>query len=273
MNKPHFSVITITKNNLDGLRRTDQSLIMQSYQDFEWIVIDGGSTDGTLDHFSPVISEPDQGIYDAMNKGLQRAAGEYVLFLNAGDALTRPNALALASLCRADFIYADAMEDGHLKTAKAHHCIQTGMITHTPCMIFKRSVVRGMMFDTRYDIAADYAFVWQLLNTGVTAQYLSYALSHFESGGLSQRKHALGRREQFAIRQKMGIPLIPSLALYQKQLAAQMIKDLLPPLFWRVKSRRNIAPWPWRNQIRPAHPQSPAAQHSHTRTISSRAAA
>ncbi|MET3897481.1 putative colanic acid biosynthesis glycosyltransferase [Devosia sp. UYZn731] len=95
-----FSIVTIVWNNLSGLRKTAQSLREQRRELFEWIVVDGGSTDGTMqalgefsglmDHFQ---SGPDRGLYDAMNKGIARASGQYVLFLN-GDDILLPDVLA-----------------------------------------------------------------------------------------------------------------------------------------------------------------------------------
>jgi glycosyltransferase involved in cell wall biosynthesis len=91
---PKLSIITINYNNLQGLKRTVESVVNQTWQEFEYIVIDGGSTDGSaaflecqsenLDYW---VSEPDKGIYNAMNKGIAKATGEYLLFLNSGDHL------------------------------------------------------------------------------------------------------------------------------------------------------------------------------------------
>ena len=89
-----LSIITINYNNKKGLHRTFQSVITQSVHDFEWIVIDGGSTDGGAelieqyaDYMSYRVCEPDHGVYEAMNKGIRQAHGEYLLFLNSGDWL------------------------------------------------------------------------------------------------------------------------------------------------------------------------------------------
>ena len=92
--KPLISIITINFNDKIGLQRTFDSVFAQDYQDFEYIVIDGGSNDGSKEliennaqKISYWISEPDKGIYNAMNKGILKATGEYLLFLNSGDHL------------------------------------------------------------------------------------------------------------------------------------------------------------------------------------------
>jgi len=89
-----LSIITVNLNNKSGLQKTIDSVISQTYKDFEWIIIDGGSTDGSkelIEQYSQYItywiSEPDKGIYNAMNKGIVQAKGEYLQFLNSGDAL------------------------------------------------------------------------------------------------------------------------------------------------------------------------------------------
>lgn len=88
-----LSIITINKNNREGLRRTIESVVSQTFQEFEYIVIDGASTDGSAElipeypRIDYSVSEPDTGIYNAMNKGIARATGEYLLFLNSGDEL------------------------------------------------------------------------------------------------------------------------------------------------------------------------------------------
>lgn len=95
-----LSVITVNYNNKAGLQRTIDSVVCQTWRDLEWIVIDGGSTDGSKElleqyqqHFAYWCSEPDKGVYHAMNKGIARAKGDYLLFLNSGDALYDENVL------------------------------------------------------------------------------------------------------------------------------------------------------------------------------------
>lgn len=92
MNNKKLSIITVNLNNLDGLKKTVESVLSQTWQEFEYIVIDGGSTDGSQAYIESQsncidywVSEPDTGIYNAMNKGIAKASGEYLLFLNSGD--------------------------------------------------------------------------------------------------------------------------------------------------------------------------------------------
>ena len=98
-----LSIITINYNNLSGLHKTIDSILSQSFKDYEWIVIDGGSSDGSkellekhIEHFAYWCSEPDKGIYNALNKGLKYANGNYVQFLNSGDWLYENSTLEKA---------------------------------------------------------------------------------------------------------------------------------------------------------------------------------
>lgn len=113
---PLVSLITVVRNDADGLRRTLQSTAAQTFRNFQLVVVDGASVDGTTElvrmaHGVDVwLSEPDEGIYHAMNKGIARAAGEWLLFMNAGDEFDGPDALAAAVACitpDAEAIYSD----------------------------------------------------------------------------------------------------------------------------------------------------------------------
>ena len=97
---PKFSIITVTYNAEKVLEDTIQSIVTQSYKNVEYIIVDGGSTDGTLtivnkykEHIHTLVSEPDKGLYDAMNKGIKLATGDYLCFLNAGDGLHEDDTL------------------------------------------------------------------------------------------------------------------------------------------------------------------------------------
>ncbi|MCP9754333.1 glycosyltransferase [Lacihabitans sp. CCS-44] len=116
---PFISIITITYNAQDYLERTLKSIRNQTINDFEYLLIDGGSKDGTMeiveknkDLFSVIISERDKGLYDAMNKGLSKAKGDYVWFMNAGDEIAETDAvekLKVLSKKKTDIIYSDTI--------------------------------------------------------------------------------------------------------------------------------------------------------------------
>lgn len=215
---PLISVITITKNNPDGFARTKASVQAQVFKDYEWVVIDGER-------------EPDNGIYDAMNKGIDCAIGEYLIFMNAGDVFAAPDVLthvAKALKTAPDFVYGDAIESGYIK--RARHSIAHGMVTHHQAMVYRKSALR---YDTRYSIAADYKFTAQVMMEAANIVYLPVPLCVFETGGISQQRTAQGRREQTAIRHELGIkaPLIGVV-----QFMAVTLKRFMPRVYWMLRS-------------------------------------
>lgn len=114
-----ISVITINFNNRDGLLQTIESVLAQTYHDFEYIIVDGNSSDGSVEvikerqsKFTSII-EPDSGIYNAMNKGIRNSKGEYLLFLNSGDYFIGSNSLEILAnyIGKADIIYGDLVVD------------------------------------------------------------------------------------------------------------------------------------------------------------------
>src|SRR5690348_5936351 len=117
---PRLSLITINLNDLQGLRKTLDSIFTQTFTDYEYIIIDGGSTDGSLEEIKKSqdklvywTSEKDEGIYNAMNKGIVKAKGEYTLFMNSGDYLYSEDTLnkVFENANNEDLIYGDAMVD------------------------------------------------------------------------------------------------------------------------------------------------------------------
>jgi len=125
-----LSIITINYNNLVGLKRTVESVVNQTWQEFEYIVIDGGSTDGSAEyiesqkqHFDYWVSESDKGIYNAMNKGIAKATGEYLLFLNSGDHLYSATVLSEnhSAIKEKDLIYFDVQMIGEFTSKMVSH--------------------------------------------------------------------------------------------------------------------------------------------------------
>lgn len=246
-----FSIITVTRNNREGLAKTAQSLDLQEYDDFEWIIIDGNSEDGTDEDFegyeAVIISEDDAGVYDAMNKGIDLATGEYLLFLNAGDTLAQTQSLKkikeAISLSKPDFIYGDAWEFSEGRTwykpSRSHTKLARGMFTHHQSMLYKHALIGDQRYDLNYRISADYDFTVQFLNKARTCLYLPIPLCVFEGGGISQTNVRRGRKEQFSIRRKNMMTLAPqNVAIYAAQMVSWGFRSCAPGLYWKLKAAK-----------------------------------
>ncbi len=241
-----FSIITICRNHLDGLKATAASIETQDFRDYEWIVIDGASTDGTPAYLQSLsnqhlqyVSEPDDGIYDAMNKGIARATGDYLLFLNAGDTLAAAHALEhVAKLTQTvpDFIYGDSREGAHYKKARDFSTILYGMFTHHQAMFYKRKTLGPMRYNTAYKIAADYDLTLRFIHPETMVAYYKGAVCVFEQGGISQRAVTDGRKEQYRSRREnkmCGWRL--NAFIYILQSIAYLLRRYLPQIYWTLK--------------------------------------
>lgn len=266
MNTPFLSIITITKNNIAGLKRTHASIIKQSTQNYEWIIIDGASEDATSsyikEHNLIAISEEDNGIYDAMNKGIERANGQYILFLNAGDALYTSDTIEKLQEYNTDknaLIYGDSIEAQHYKQAKSHLSLAQGLFTHHQSILYKTEIIKTMRYDSAYKIAADYEltihFIRKAKELNLHIAYAPIAISIFEQGGVSQKNAALGRKEQFEIRQRLKLctPLKNQI-IYNAQKFIWAFRQYCPNLYWHLKSSGNIATLNAQNQTPQSHP-------------------
>jgi len=183
-----LSIITINYNNKAGLEKTINSVMYQSWRDFEWIIIDGGSTDGSkevienlakdpLSNISYWCSEKDKGIYNAMNKGIAKAKGEYLNFMNSGDCFYDNDTLLLFTRrieFSADIYYGDSFyldKNGNIgKELKLpdeltiDHYLKGGWINHQAAFI-KRKLLQQRPYDEKYKIAGDSDFfLYQLCN-------------------------------------------------------------------------------------------------------------
>ncbi|MGB4107952.1 MAG: glycosyltransferase [Alphaproteobacteria bacterium] len=250
---PFFSIITVTLDSLPGLQATDRSLMLQSFRDFEWIVVDGGSKDGTRDflqHSSATsISHPDAAFFEGMNMGLARASGDYVLFLGAGDRLAYANTLArLRNFIRSestppDFIYGDTLEGGAYKSARGHDHLKLGMFTPHQAMICRRGMLNGLSYDTRYRIAADYDLTARLLQRSKNISYFPLPVCAFEQAGTLQQKTARARSEQFLVRKRLKIAgLLENSVIYLLQFLSGTAGRFRPAFNWRAKSPPTAQP-------------------------------
>lgn len=217
MTDKQLAIITVVRDRFAGFLATRDCLRSQSRQDFDWIVVDGSSTDGTAEWLRDHAAEPawwrsgsDRGLYHAMNMGLAASSASAVLFLNAGDRLAGPHVVdrllaALQSHPEADVLYADALEllpDGEvvLKPARDHRAVAYGMFTHHPAILYRIDRLGGLRFDERFAVGADYAFTLRALAAARSIVRLPEPVCLVEPAGLSARDAATGRRDQARIR-------------------------------------------------------------------------
>jgi len=207
-----LSIITVNLNNRDGLKRTIDSVVSQTYRDFEWIVIDGGSTDGSKelieeysDHFAYWVSEPDKGIYNAMNKGVAHAKGEYCQFLNSGDWLAGKEVLeeAAKKMNGCDVLYGDIdfYKNGTLsRNAKFPDFLSFddlfhGALGHNSCFICT-GLLQEFPYDESLRIVSDWKFMFLMLLQGKAFKHIGKCIGCFDMSGISENQPELLNEER-----------------------------------------------------------------------------
>ena len=215
-----LSIITINYNNRDGLKRTIDSVVAQTFTDYEWIVIDGGSTDGSrelieqyADHFAFWCSEPDNGIYNAMNKGITHSHGDWLLFLNSGDWLYEANTLERVSAndSQADVLYGDVLyhwpdKRGKELDIKPDKLSLYYFYEHTLChqaSFYKRSIFDSHLYDENYRICSDWALFIQLVVDGYHFEHLPFCVVNFPQDGISSKLTEAHVAERRAVYEKL----------------------------------------------------------------------
>lgn len=192
--EPLISIITVSYNAANTIEQTILSVINQNFKDFEYIVIDGGSTDGTVDIIKKYqdkitfwVSEPDKGIYDAMNKGIQIAKGEWVNFMNAGDGFYNSNVFVnVFGINRtSDVIYGDNMlcyNWGKIILAPdVLSKTNQNMVFGHQTVFMKRDIVLKYQFDCNYRIAADYDLFFKVYRDEYIFEYIPICISNFSA--------------------------------------------------------------------------------------------
>ena len=208
-----YSIITVNYNNKEGLRHTIESVIHQTFRDFEFIIIDGGSTDGSVDILKEYdkqitcwVSEKDSGIYNAMNKGIAKATGEYLNFMNSGDCFYAPDILEKVANYQydADFIvgkdyhYNVKKQRGHAsvqppRTTMIHFFIAT--LDHQSTFI-KRELFNNSPYDENHRLVSDWIFFTEkIVKEGKSVQFIPDIICRREEGGLSEQQREKNRKE------------------------------------------------------------------------------
>jgi len=208
------SIITINYNNAEGLKATINSVLEQTYQEIEFIVIDGASADSSLEvlrnynnRISKLVSEQDSGIYHAMNKGIKLAKGAFLLFLNSGDYLTNPNALSdffAHEKFSGDIIYGDYKfkngEKIYPDLLPPNYFMKTSLPHQST--FFKKEVFEDMGFyDESYEMGADRAFFLKcFVSNKFKFTHVPYLLTMFDLDGISNNPEYLVKKKEEDIR-------------------------------------------------------------------------
>ena len=217
---PIISIITVVFNGIETLERTIQSIINQTYKNIEYIIVDGNSADGTLNLIkkyenliSKWISEPDNGLYDAMNKGMNLASGDYFWFINSGDEIATDDTLQkiFENQDFADIYYGETImvdKDNQVignrrltpKNNLTWKDFRNGMLVSHQSIIVSKKVAEK--YNINYRFSADYEWTLSALKKSSKIVNTHIALSKFLDGGLTKKNILKGLRERFKIMSK-----------------------------------------------------------------------
>ncbi|SHG99826.1 glycosyltransferase family 2 protein [Pedobacter caeni] len=226
--QPKLSVITIVYNNVKDIERTMLSVLNQTYPNIEYILIDGASNDGTKDiiykyksRLTQFISEPDKGIYDAMNKGLTLATGDYVLFMNSGDEIYAPVTVAevFDTAAAADIYYGETemFNEKWESLGQRRHCspenfdwqsFKYGMSISHQAIYVKRSLAEP--FNLQYKYSSDIDWIIRAAKNASSIVNTHSYVAKYLVGGVSKKKHLASLKERFRIFTKY-YGLVPNL--------------------------------------------------------------
>lgn len=222
---PKFSIITVTFRAEKVLEETIQSVINQTYKGVEYIIVDGGSKDGTLaivekyrKHIHTVVSEPDKGLYDAMNKGIHLATGDYVCFLNAGDTFHDDHTLLQISRTLKgnrlpDVIYGETAivdEKGHflhmrrLSAPEVLHwkSFKQGMLVCHQAFFARRELAVAHPYDLQYRFSADFDWCIRIMKQSTVLHNTRLTLVDYLNEGMTTKNHKASLKERFRIMAK-----------------------------------------------------------------------
>ena len=258
LDSPLFSVVTVVFNDVNNIANTIESVISQTFLDREYIVIDGGSSDGTLNQLwkfkskiNIFITEPDNGLYHAMNKAIAAATGEWIIFINSGDVFASNDILERVSTqIREDdeFLYG------------SHYWMNAGRVIHVPTrpletmwqrisfshqsLFVRLSTMKKYGFDERFSIVADYHFYYRCYQSGATFRSLGFPLSKILSGGVSERQFMARTMQRFKVVIKYGsnANYISVIAYYFTLLGSYFRRSVQRKLFRPATRIRSLIP-------------------------------
>ncbi len=255
-----ISIITVCRNAEKHFEAAIQSVVAQTYGDIEYIVVDGASSDRTLDiaqrystHIDRLISEPDDGIYQAMNKGIQVATGDYLYFLNSDDylkdeAVIQDVVTFIQCQSKCDFLYGNlevrrGKQPLEIKVPKPPEAIAEALMLYAegpqhPASFFKRELFSIVgLFDETYRISADYEWFLRMLEQGAIAMhYIPRTISSFSNQGLSGTAQSLSLKEVFRAQETVALYQTKSWLNRRISLLQEMVIDLNEKWYFAVNS-------------------------------------
>lgn len=220
-----LTVITINYNNINGLKKTIDSVVCQNSKGFEYVVIDGGSTDGSKeliesmqDKITYWVSEKDGGIYNAMNKGIMKSNGKYLLFLNSGDSFIDQNILskALKYVGDEDIVYGNGqirLSDGSVTSVKIPSILSmkyfmNSSLFHPSTFIKRELFQRYGLYNESNRVVSDWEFfILAVISNNVSISRFDFALAEIEDGGISRdpRNRELLNLEIEKVHRSLGV--------------------------------------------------------------------
>lgn len=261
---PEFTVITVVYNNEKFIRQTIESVLAQKDVSLEYIIVDGNSTDGTLDiireyvgKIDKVISEKDKGIYDAMNKGIINSTGKWLIFMNSGDLFFSNDTLSRITEVineNFDIIYGSfCAEEPHIKKlvkfeAGTPSGLLNGMIMNHQACIIKAKYHQENLYDLSYKVVADYDFMLGAYQNKASFLRINHILANIATGGVSDGNRTNTFREMKKVKLYRRLSSTTVIKSYLRNIAyantIKAIKLILPKsLFTRLiefKYKRNI---------------------------------
>ena len=217
MIQPKLTVITVVYNNVSDIERTVLSVLNQTYPNIEYLVIDGASTDGTLEilrkyegRFAKLISEKDKGIYDAMNKGITLASGDYILFMNSGDEIYASDTVekVFNSSLDADIYYGETemYDDNWMSLGQRRHKVpetftwkdfRYGMSISHQAIYIRTSLIE--LYDSQYKLSADIDWIIKAAKKAKKIVNTRMYVAKYLVGGMSKKRHRQSLIERFHI--------------------------------------------------------------------------
>lgn len=250
-----LSIITVNLNDAKGLQKTLASFnqIDLNKQQFEWIVIDGGSKDNSIDiiqnnnhYITKWISEPDKGIYDAMNKGIDLANGDYIIFMNAGDCFENIEKIfEQIPHWNEDIIYGDYIETNAILLVKKQTPVLDflyflGKTINHQSVFIKKEWVKKYRFETEYSIVADWVMLFKILKfETIKVKYLNMPVSIYDITGLS----SVNNKERELQKQKFLATLYSDWELIELEKMAQIRKKSWFNWFFNSYQKESVNLW------------------------------